>query len=100
MYYLFDIPVTEFRFKGSYINVLKVLGENIRFDISGYFIITSSIQSRSLIMNIRFYELTPWSLFSTLHRICIKSSSLNMKSLYCEQICISIKILKFTTILV
>ena len=37
LYYLFDI--TEFRYKGSYINGLEVLGENIHFDISGYFVI-------------------------------------------------------------
>ena len=38
LYYLFDI--TEFRYKGSYINCLEVLGENIHFDISGYFVIS------------------------------------------------------------
>ena len=38
LYYSFDI--TEIRYKGSYINVLKALGENIHFDISGYFVIT------------------------------------------------------------
>ena len=38
LYYLFDI--TEFRYKGSYINGLEVLGENIHFDISGYFVIS------------------------------------------------------------
>ena len=35
LYYLFDI--TEFRYKGCYINVLEVLGGNIHFDISEYF---------------------------------------------------------------
>ena len=38
LYYLFDI--TEFRYKGSYINGLEVLEENIHFDISGYFAIS------------------------------------------------------------
>ena len=38
LYYLFDI--TEFREKWSYIIGLKVLGENIHFDISGYFVIS------------------------------------------------------------
>ena len=38
LYYLFDIP--EFRYKGSYTNGLEVLGENIDFDISGYFVIS------------------------------------------------------------
>ena len=38
MYYLFNI--TEFRYKGSYLNGLEVLGENIHFDISGYFVIS------------------------------------------------------------
>ena len=37
LYYLFDI--TELRYKGCYINVLEVLGENIHFDISEYFVI-------------------------------------------------------------
>ena len=37
-HYSFDI--TEFRYKGSYINGLEVLGENIHFDISGYFVIS------------------------------------------------------------
>ena len=32
LYYLFDI--TEFRFIGSYVNVLKALGGNLYFDIS------------------------------------------------------------------
>ena len=35
--HLFDI--TEFRYKESYTNGLEVLGENIHFDISGYFVI-------------------------------------------------------------
>ena len=39
LYYLFDI--TESRYKGSYLNYL-VLGENIHFDIGGYFIISNS----------------------------------------------------------
>ena len=39
LYYLFDI--TEFRYKGSHINGLEVIGENIHFDISGYFVISS-----------------------------------------------------------
>ena len=41
LYYLFDI--TEFRYKGSYTNGLEVLGENINFDISGYFVISELI---------------------------------------------------------
>ena len=35
LYYLFDI--TKFRYKRSYNNGLEVLGEDIHFDISGYF---------------------------------------------------------------
>ena len=38
LYYLFGI--TEFRYKGSYISGLEVLRENIRFDISGHFVIS------------------------------------------------------------
>ena len=41
LYYLFDI--TEFRYKGSYINGLEVLGENISFDISGYYVISELV---------------------------------------------------------
>ena len=37
-YYSFDM--TEFRYKGSNINVLKALGENIHFGISCHFVIT------------------------------------------------------------
>ena len=38
LYYLFDI--SEFRYKDQYINGLEFLGENIQFDISGYFVIS------------------------------------------------------------
>ena len=38
LHYLFDI--TEFRYKGSDINSLEFIGENIHFDISGYFVIS------------------------------------------------------------
>ena len=38
LYYLFDI--TQFRYKGSYINGLEVLGGNIHFDISSHFVIS------------------------------------------------------------
>ena len=38
LYYLFGI--TEFRYTGSYINGFEVLGENIHFDMSGYFVIS------------------------------------------------------------
>ena len=41
LYYLFDI--TEFRYKRSYINGLEVLGGNIHFDMSGYFVISELI---------------------------------------------------------
>ena len=37
-YYLFDI--TEFCYKGSNIDVLKVIRVNIHFDISGHFVAT------------------------------------------------------------
>ena len=35
-----SFELTEFRYKGSYINCLEVLGENILFDISEYFVIS------------------------------------------------------------
>ena len=38
LYNLFDI--TKFRYKGGYIDGLEVLGENIHFDIRGYFVIS------------------------------------------------------------
>ena len=38
LYYVFNI--TEFRHKGSHNNGLEFLGENIDFDISGYFVIS------------------------------------------------------------
>ena len=38
LYYSFD--TTEFRYKRSYINGLEVLGENIHFDMNGYFVIS------------------------------------------------------------
>ena len=38
LYCLFVI--TKFRYKGSYINGLEGLGENVHFDIRGYFVLS------------------------------------------------------------
>ena len=46
LYYLFDI--TKFRYGGSYINGLEVLGENIHLDVSGYFVISEFDIQREL----------------------------------------------------
>ena len=57
LYYLFDI--TEFRYKESYFNGLEVLGENIHFDISGYFVISEfDIEGVNCISIITAYYMT------------------------------------------
>ena len=40
IYTVNSLDITEFRYKGCNINCLEVVGENIHFDISGYFVIS------------------------------------------------------------
>ena len=70
-------------------SISEIDSEEENFEFESFAIENGTIQSGSLIMNIRLLWTNLLVTISFLDRICIESSSLNMKYLYYEQIFLS-----------